>query len=292
MTGFSSHTAVVTAKKDEKVSVVVEIKSLNARFFELNSKMPSSLSSLEIPITNYLKEKLIRGRVFLSIRIGAGSDLFEKVLPSVKIVKDYISSIKVLQKETKIKGDVKISDILSLDSIFSFEREPVGKKFENALLQVVYKTAGKLVLSRKAEGKRLQIDLKKRFDLCNKHIGKINKLFTLFIKEKKEELKNILLLAKSGDLEAENQLSDRYEFLNKIDIHEEIIRFKSHLKSVQKILSSKSIETGKRLEFTLQELSRETNTIAAKCSHVDISSVAVDVKVELEKVREQVQNIV
>ena len=108
----------------------------------------------------------------------------------------------------------------------------------------------------------------------------------------KGEVKKVLARIQKGDSEADSQLSELYDLINKIDIHEEIVRFRSHLNSTKKLLSSRQLEKGKRFEFILQELGREVNTIAAKCSHVEISAVAVDLKVELEKVREQVQNIV
>lgn len=292
MTGFSSHSAILSTKGEEKVSVSVEIKSLNSRFFELNCKLPSSLSFLEIPISNLIKQKLMRGRVFILIKIGGTGEVLEKVVPVVNIVKDYLDATKKLKSKLHIKGDVTISDIISLDNVFSFEREKVGKNFENAVLKIVSTAVDKLIASRKTEGLCLQRDLKTRFDLCSSHIEKIKEIFNLFMKKTKEEIKNLMILSKSGDVEAEQKLVERCELINKIDIHEEIIRFQSHLKNAKKVLISKKIEKGKRLEFTLQELSREINTIAAKCSNFDISSVAVDIKVELEKVREQVQNFV
>jgi len=292
MTGFSSHTALASVGRGEKTTFVVEMKSLNSRFFEVNCKLPSSLSFLEIPVVNYLKKKLVRGRVFLSVRIGGGGELFESVTPSIKVAKEYLDAAKKLQKNLKVTGELSLSDLIRLDNVFSFQREKVGKSFEDAVVKTIYQVADKLMASRKAEGSRLKKDLKARLAACDLCIEKIKKHFVVFVKEKKEELKNMIILAKSGDTEAEKGLAECYEFLNKIDIHEEIVRFKSHLKAAQKVLSGKEVEKGKRLEFTLQELLRETNTMAAKCSHFSISSVAVDIKVELEKMREQVQNIV
>jgi len=268
------------------------LKSLNSRFFESTCKWTGSLSFLEIPIANELKKKLVRGRVFLSVRAGGEGDIFERVVPVEKVVTDYLKAATTLKKRLKIKGDLEMADIVDLPSVFSFEREPVGKSFETAVIKLIHKAIDQLMAARKVEGRHLEVDLKKRFALCDKHIARIKTVFTAFLKEKKEEAKNLLILSKNGDHEAEKQLSECYELINKIDINEEIVRFKSHLKNARKLLTTAQVEKGKRFEFTLQELSREINTIAAKCSHFDISSVAVDVKVELEKVREQVQNIV
>lgn len=292
MTGFSSQTSVLSIRGREKTSVVVEIKSLNSRFFEATCKLPSSLNFLEIPLVNELKQKLLRGRVFVSVRVGGNGDVFEKVTLGEKIVKEYLAAAKKLKKKHKVSGDLEVADLVGLPSVFSFEREPVGKSFETSIMKIIRQAIDKLISTRKVEGRRLSSDLKKRFDLCNKHIDSIKKLFDVFMKKKKEEVKNLLILAKNGDQEAERQVSDCYDLINKIDINEEIVRFKSHLKNAKKLLTIKQQEKGKRFEFNLQELSREINTIAAKCSNFNISSLAVDVKVELEKVREQVQNIV
>ena len=292
MTGFSSHSASFAAGKSrEKISISVEMKTLNSRFFEVVCKLPSSLNSLEIPISNHLKEKLVRGRAFVSIKMGDGAS-FEKVVPDLKVVKGYLNSEKILKKKFKLKGDLTLSDVVLLDNVFAFEREAVGKAVEDAVKKVVFKATEKLIAARKAEGARLEKDLKKRIDSCKKKIEKIKGLFQKLMKSKKEEIKDIMILVDSGDTLATQKLGEAYELLNKIDVHEEIVRFGSHLKNVSKIFGSKDVEKGKRFEFTLQELSREVNTIAAKCSSFDISSVAVDIKVELEKVREQIQNIV
>jgi len=292
MTGFASKTTVLPVKKGEEAVLTVEIKSLNTRFFEVSCKLPSSLSSLEIPIINRLKEKLLRGRVFISVKLSGEGGVFESVVPVAKVVSDYLSAAETIKGRFHVKGDLTLADVVLLPSVFTFEREEVGKGTEQALLKVIAEITDQLIKSRKAEGARLQKDLEKRFSGCQKHIEKIKKLFDVFMKKKKAEIKEIIVRSKGGDQEAEKQLGESYEFLNKIDIHEEIVRFTSHLDSVNKLFVSKQAEKGKRFEFILQELGREVNTIAAKCSNFDISSVAVELKVELEKVREQVQNIV
>jgi len=292
MTGFASQTAVLPVKKGEEIVLTVEIKSLNSRYFESSCKLPSSLSFLEIPIGNLIKEKLLRGRVFISIKLSGDGGVFERVSPVVKVIKDYLDATQFIKKQFKIKGDLSISDIVGLPNAFSLEREGVGKDTEAAIVKVVSKVTDQLIKMRKAEGERLKKDLQKRFDCCNKSIEKVKNIFDAFMKRKKVEIKKIIVLVQKGDQEAEAQLSEYYELINKIDIHEEIVRFKSHLNGIKKLLIGSQLEKGKRFEFILQELGREVNTIAAKCSNFDISSVAVDLKVELEKVREQVQNIV
>ena len=120
----------------------------------------------------------------------------------------------------------------------------------------------------------------------------IHKLSEKLMTSLKQQVDQHLVLVEKSDELAKLKLQDLYAMVNKADIHEEITRFKSHLASVDTLLKSKEIDKGKRLDFILQELLRETNTVMSKCSDFDISSLGVDIKVELEKAREQVQNIV
>lgn len=292
MTGFGSESTSLQIKGEEEISVAVELKSLNSRFFEANCKLPSSLNILEVSILNLLKQKLVRGRVFIVVKIGGNGGFFETVVPVKKLVNDYLVAARVIQKQYKVRGELTIADVMALPNIFSFEKEEVCKEVEEAILKIISNVADKLIKTRKAEGGRLLKDLEKRFVYCEQYIDKIKKLFDAFMIKQKEVIKKMLMRSQNGDQEAERLLGEQYDLINKIDVHEEIVRFRSHLKGARKLLRSRVPEKGKRLEFILQELAREINTIAAKCSHVDISAAAVDVKVELEKVREQVQNIV
>jgi uncharacterized protein (TIGR00255 family) len=292
MTGFSSKMVTVRLKAGGSVTLQVELKTLNSRFFETTCKLPGSLSYLEVPIISRLKEKLVRGRVYLSVRVIGEGALQESVIPSLKVVSGYLDAAKQFKKEFSIKGDVEVSDIMNLPYVFSFERSSMDKKDESTVMKVMDEVCEQLIKARRAEGNNLLVDLEKRFDLCASHIEQIKKLFKPLMEVQKKRVTSVLALIQEGDKEAESQIGDLYSTLNKIDIQEEITRFKSHLKEVKKLLVAKQIEKGRRLDFLLQELTREINTITAKCSGVDISPVAVDVKVELEKIREQAQNIV
>lgn len=292
MTGFSSQTVSLLLKSGSTISLEVELKSLNSKFFEASCKLPGSINFLEISIINLLKKKLVRGRLSLSVRVDGSGDLFERVVPALRVIKDYIVSIQEIKKQLKIPGELTISDVISLPNIFSFEKTGIEKGMESSILKIISKVGDQVAVMRRVEGKQLQEDLEKRFVLCGDYIDQIKKLFDHFIKQQKVEIKKLIVLSENGNQEAEKSLGERYELLNKIDIHEEIVRFRSHLKVINKLLKSMQIEKGRRLDFMLQELARETNTITAKCSKFEIGSVAVDIKVELEKAREQVQNIV
>ena len=293
MTGFAGKTEILKLSKGEQVSLFIELKTINSRFFEVTAKLPSALNSLEIKITNKLKDKLLRGRVFLSVRILENDGALLRVTPSIKLLEEYLSALSDIKKRFKISGDLTISDVLNLPNIFSSQPVEFDTKAQNAVLKIVDDAIDELLNSRSVEGTQLKKDLDKRFDICGKKIAVIKKRFDAFVKEKKDEMKTILVVhQKTGDEESKLKLDEIYSLLNKIDVHEEIVRFESHLKNAKKIIKDSDVEKGKRLDFVLQELLRESNTILAKCSDFEISTLSVDIKVELEKVREQAQNIV
>jgi len=293
MTGFASKTSSIKVTKGDKISIYVEIKSINSRFFEASCKLPNVFSALEIPIINKLKTKLLRGRIFVFIKISEEEGAMSKVVPSTKLLQDYLDALNNIKKTFKLEGELTVTDVLNIPNIFSFQSIEFDSKTEKIILENVDEIIEKLIKSRNLEGIELKKDLEKRFDICTKKMMSLKKRFNSFVKEKRDALSLIQqAYQKSADEESKLKLDEIYSLLNKIDVHEEITRFESHLKNTKKIIKDMDIEKGKRLDFVLQELLRESNTILAKCSDFEISTLAVDIKVELEKVREQVQNIV
>lgn len=293
MTGFAGKTENFKIGKKDEISLSLDLKSINTRFFECSCRLPSALSSLEIKIIHNLKAKLFRGRVYLNIRILDTGVSLTKVTPSTKLLEEYLKGLNIIKKQFGIKGEMTLSDVLNLPNIFSSQNIEVDKKTESSILRIIDQLADDLIKSRAAEGAELKKDLDKRFALCTKSMAEIKKRFKIFVKKHKDEVKKLLIkYQKNADEESKLRLDELYSLLNKIDVNEEIVRFESHLKNSKKVLKDDRTEKGKRLDFILQELLRESNTILAKCSDFNISKQAVDIKVELEKIREQVQNIV
>jgi uncharacterized protein (TIGR00255 family) len=291
MTGFSSRLASLKLPKFGKLSVFIEMKTVNSRFFESTCRLPNSLSFLEIMIVNALQKKLVRGRLYLSIRFSDENEAFENISPSLKLIEGYTKAIKDVKKSCKVSGDLSVQDLFQLPNAFVFKVNELNKKEELLILNEVKKSSDMLMDTRKEEGDYLEKDLKQRFAKCGKQIEAIKKHFDSLMKSVKKDIDGAMVSIKSGDQSIQPRLDELYTLLNKIDIHEEIVRFKSHLKSINTLFKTKQIEKGRRFDFILQELLREINTIMSKCSNFEISSAGVDVKVELEKAREQVQNV-
>lgn len=291
MTGFASKTASLHFAEAGDVTLAVELKSINSRFFEVVSKLPSMFNALEVKIIQQLQHKLLRGRVYLTVKFVEDGDSFENVVLSTKAVEDYLEISKKIKKNYNIAGELTLHDLLSLPNVFVTTRPNLTQKTEKLILGFIETVADDLLKTREEEGAQLEKDLRKRFKICGQEMAKIQKEAILCIERLKKDIEQ-KRQHEEGDELARLQLEDAYILLNKIDVHEEITRFESHLKSVEVLLESTQTDKGKRLDFILQELLRETNTTMAKCSNFDISSHCVNIKVELEKAREQVQNIV
>ena len=293
MTGFASKAITITLEDGNKVTITRSIKSLNSRLFVTTFKMPYALSSLETELIKLFKEKLIRGHIYCTLYLGGKSSLQSAIEPAMNTVKGYLNAASLIKKECGLTDQLSLDTLLMLPDVFVVH----DKEIDHALMQQIMAQAAlliqELIAVKAEEGVSLKKDLVQRMAIVDQEMSAIEQAASMLLEEQKQKVSKEL---QTIDLD-ETKLSDirkaaLYAILDKIDIHEEIVRFKSHLKNIHEQIESASIEKGKRLDFTIQELGREINTIGAKCSDASIGKRAINVKVELEKAREQVQNIV
>ena len=291
MTGYCSLNEQVQLPHAGSVAMTIELKTLNGRFFEVVAKLPSSMSHLELPINALLQEKLTRGRVYINVRIDDKQHKLSVIEPSWYIIDQYFNATQSIKAKYNLSGELTIANLISMPDVFVSQEGALSPDDEKIVLAQVEKAAEIVMRARMEEGSRLEKDFEKIFRNCTEKIAGIESNFNEVIGGYKEQLRQ--LLSESSNAEPQNPLIDELQvILRKIDIHEEITRFKSHLASVGPVFKAAALEKGKRLDFILQELLRETNTMMAKCAVFPVSSLCIDIKVELEKAREQVQNIV
>lgn len=293
MTGFASKTLTLQLDDGTKVNLIISIKSLNSRFFETTCKLPYALSHLETEFIKTFKKKLLRGHVYFTLYIGSQVLLKASVEPSMNIIQGYLNSVTEIKKKFSIEGTLSLDTLLQLPNVFLMEEKEIDTKTTDLIFKSTDQLIDDLVKTKQEEGAMLKKDLLQRFAAMNKEIEIIDLASQVLIEEQKQKVNAALQEIEADESKlAEARKNALYAILDKIDIHEEIVRFKSHLKSIIEQLESPELEKGKRLDFTLQEMGREVNTIAAKCSDASISIHAINIKVELEKAREQTQNIV
>ena len=271
MTGFSQVQAVVSG-----VRIGVELRSYNHRYLDIVINAPNGFSILEEKIRGLLKKNFSRGRITLNIHVnnsaGAG------VAVNESLMKDYLYNIRRASKKLGIKMDLSTKDFMGLPGVFSLQNKHalINQGHWPVLEKVFLRAARQLKNMRLSEGKGTLQDLAARINILVGQINKIQKGSKAAIKKAKRRI----------------AAEERAAYLKAIDVNEELLRFKLHLNNFKKILGNTRISAkGKELDFIAQELQRESNTIAAKCQDYSMSECVVKIKSEIEKLREQLQNI-
>lgn len=288
MTGFGRGTYANTERE-----YTVEIKAVNHRYADINIRLPYVLSFLEEKIKKKVLEKVERGKIDVSITFVNNSNLGKKITINQTLAKEYISELKKLEQETEIINDISVMKIARLPDVLNIQQddnsEILWEELNNALEQAILN----LVEAKETEGRKLSEDMLERLDTINQNILNISQYSTGLIEQYVVKLKDRIKEMLQTDIVDEARISQEVVlYADKTSIEEEITRLKSHIIQFKELLESESIKkTGKRLDFIIQEMNREVNTIGSKSNCLEITNLVIELKTELEDVREQVQNI-
>jgi uncharacterized protein (TIGR00255 family) len=291
MTGFASKTFTLSNKDGSRTNITMSLKSLNSRFFESTIKLPLSLNHLETKLMKIFKQELMRGHIFFIMHLSDSSFTQGKIEPALSNIQGYLAALEKIKQQCSVPGSISLPDMLRLPNIFNIEERQLDPEIEEKILNEIKSLTAQIIQTRKAEGQALQKDIEQRSEIISKELEKIQTLSEEHIQEIKSRIAQKIEHLPEGETSTKELEDLQYE-LDRLDIHEEIVRFSTHLNTIVSILGSSEREKGRRLDFTLQELVREINTIASKCSNAPIATHTINIKVELEKKREQVQNIV
>jgi uncharacterized protein (TIGR00255 family) len=277
MTGFGSA---------EKNGFRAEIRSLNHRFIDISIKIPPYLNQYDIALRNIIKGRFQRGR--FDVTITTDNSKLTQVKINKEMAKKIYNAFQELQKELSISGQIGIDALMGYKELF-LEEEP---QYDiNALLDSFHEAVLNLENMRLREGKLLSEEQRQRADSLDEMNSKI-KSFTPHLLEKyKEKFSERLgLILDSREIDSTRVMQEAAIMAEKLDISEEVSRIENHIQQFMETLNAGNV-IGRKLDFLLQEIGREVNTIASKSSDYTISSLTVDMKIEIEKMREQVQNI-
>jgi uncharacterized protein (TIGR00255 family) len=288
MTGFG--TASGTINKNE---IKVELRSINSKYLEVNTRMPMVFSDKEQEIKEILSKKISRGKVSVNISLDKSKDKNISFQVQPEIVKDCYNLLKQIKKETGIKEEIRIEHILKFSEIFKPEENNDLEECWGDIKKVVEKAVNDLIVMKNKEGKTLEKDILKRINEIENRVKKVDKISVKNIKDTKQRmLDRVNKLIENAGIEADKNRIE-YELIlisDRMDITEEIIRANSHIKYFKDNVKEKEL-SGRRLNFLVQEINREINTIASKSNNSNISQLVVEMKEDLEKVKEQLQNI-
>ncbi|HCO29851.1 MAG TPA: YicC family protein [Lachnospiraceae bacterium] len=287
MTGFGRSEMATETQK-----VIVEIKSVNHRYCDLNIKMPKKLSFFESNIRNLLKEYIQRGKVDIYISYEDYTEAKECVRYRKEIAKEYFSYLNQIEKDFGIENDVTVSKLSRYPDVLVLEEQPVDEgELWKTLEDPIREAAVRFVQSRAKEGENLQVDLIEKLDSMLQLVDVIEERSPKLVEEYRQKLEaKVKELLENTSIDESRIATEVTIYADKICVDEEIVRLKSHIASTKDtILAGGSI--GRKLDFIAQEMNREANTILSKANDITISNHAIELKTEIEKVREQIQNI-
>ncbi|MEH7463556.1 YicC/YloC family endoribonuclease [Bacillus thuringiensis] len=289
---ISSMTGFGRAKvESDAFQITVEMKSVNHRFLEMNIRLPKQMMVFEDKIRKLIAEQVGRGRIEVSI-IVEGEGLVERKL---RVDWSLLEQYKLIMEEAKgkfqLQDSITLQQLIAMPEVTTIEEvENVNEAFEHSLYEAVRRAASMLKTMRDGEGERLHKDLEHRLQGIYTCVRSIVPYAPSVIQKYRERLENRLKELHNQELEEQRLLTEIAVFADRCDIHEELVRLQSHLEQFQETLQSKE-PVGRKLDFIMQEMHREINTIGSKANDLTISKYVVEMKNNLEKIREQVQNI-
>ncbi len=287
MTGYGRALETVNGRE-----FTVEIRSVNNRYLDCTVKLPRSLSFGEDAVKQAVKQAVSRGKVdvFISLRSEAGEDT--TVTLNQAVLSGYLAAMRQMVTEFGVKDDISVSTVSRLPEVFTVEKPEVDEaQLLSDLLQVVHKAIENYNAMRCTEGAALDADLRSRGNTILGLIAQVESGNAQTVTDYRTRLENKLReVLENTNIDESRILTEAAIFADKVAVDEETVRLRSHLDQMNTMLSGGGA-VGRKLDFLLQEMNRETNTIGSKCIDVRLARIVVDIKAELEKIREQTQNI-
>ncbi len=287
MTGFGK-----AATRTKQCTVIIEMKTINHKFFELSARMPNGLGQVEDKLKSAVSKKIKRGKVYLNIELEGQKDAPPGALINEGAAKRYKNELVKLKKNLGLEGGVSLNQIITLPGVVVSEAGKTNaRKYFPAVKEALDRALNKLVADRGKEGRALCKDLTKRAKNIRSAVEHIDERVAISIVKYKNHMTNkIKELTGAKNVERGRLEQEVALFAKNCDVSEELVRLRSHLASFKDSLMANG-EAGKKLDFIAQELHREANTIASKSSDFKISNSVIQMKSDIEKIREQVKNI-
>ena len=287
MTGFGAGDC-----ENQDFKVHVEIKAVNQRYLETNYRMPYSLNMFENVLTKTIKEYASRGKLDVNIRFQDLRDKAVNIAVDKGLVEAYGKALQEIQCQLQLTAPITASQIAAYPDVLKIAEENQDlEAAEPVLMSAVKEALENFVAMRTTEGRNIQADLLARIDTLDGFVGELEKLAPEIVASYKQRLETLLeeYLAKEN-IEESRIIQEVALFTDKVNYTEETVRLRSHFAQFRSIITSDE-PVGRKLDFLIQEMNREINTVASKANSSGAAQFVVDVKSEIEKIREQIQNI-
>lgn len=289
MTGFGR-----SEYNDGKRNIIVEIKTVNHRYADISVRMPRRYSFVEDKVKNTIKEKIKRGKIDVSIMVENLTENDVNIKLNTMIAQQYYDNLKELQRQFDVTGDITLQYLAGMpDVLKAIPDVDDEEEMTECILEPVREAAANLESMRMVEGEKLAQDLIMRGDIIKDLVDQIEERAELVPKAYTEKLRERIqeLIGNSVTVPEDRILVEAAIFADKCNITEELTRLRSHMDQMKSIIVKSSQPDGKKLDFLVQEMNREANTIGSKANDITVTNLMLQVKAEIEKIREQVQNI-
>ena len=287
MTGYGRCVETVNGRE-----FTVELRSVNNRYLDCNVKLPRMLSFAEETVKQALKGTISRGKVdvFITVRAEGAADV--QVTLNASMVEGYLAAMKQMVADYGVQDDISVSLLSRMSEVFTVEKPQVDEEqLLSDLMGVVGKALENYDAMRAAEGKALEADLRSRGNTILELVSQVEAGNGQTVIDYRTRLYNKLKeVLTNTSIDESRILTEAAIFADKVAVDEETVRLRSHLEQMNNMLTTGGA-IGRKLDFLLQEMNRESNTIGSKCSDVNLARIVVEIKAELEKIREQTQNI-
>lgn len=287
MTGFGRCLETIGGK-----DILVEIKSVNHRYYEFSARVPRAYGYLEEKLKGFLQGKISRGKVEVGVTVYNAEAENESIEVNRDVAKQYITALRSANEELGLTDDLTLSKLMRLPDIFNVRKTEAD---EDAVWDGVKTVAGKaldnFIAMREAEGRKMRDDVLSRLDYITELVGKIEQKSPETTEKYRKRLYDKLSdILNDKNIDEQRIITEAAIFSEKTAVDEETVRLRSHIHQCRELLDSNEA-VGRKLDFLIQEFNREANTIGSKAQDIEITKIVVELKSEIEKIREQIQNI-
>ncbi|MCM1506401.1 MAG: YicC family protein [Ruminococcus flavefaciens] len=287
MTGYGRAQKILGGR-----DILVEIRSVNHRYYEYSSRIPRAYGYIDEKLKTLLKTAVSRGKVEVSVTINNIEAKDSEISINKAVAEGYINALRSVSEELGLKDDLVLSKLIKLPEIFVVQKAPDNQEQIWAdISEVATEALQRFVEMRQTEGEKLESDIISKADFILKMVAQVEELSPQTVENYRNRLyQKISEILDGKDIDEQRILTESAVFAEKIAVDEETVRLRSHISQLKGMFDSDE-PVGRKLDFIVQEMNREVNTIGSKAQDLNITKIVVDMKAEIEKIREQIQNI-
>jgi len=287
MTGYGRAQKILNGR-----DILVEIRSVNHRYYEYSSRIPRTYNYIDEKLKALLKNSISRGKVEVAVTINNIEGKDTEIAINKGTAEGYVQALRSISQELGLEDDLTLSKLMKLPDIFTVQKTPDDEEqVWNDVADVAQEAVSKFVEMRTTEGQRLRKDITDKADGILRMVMEVERLSPITVENYRARLyKKLSEILENKDIDEQRILTESAVFAEKIAVDEETVRLRSHISQLKAMLGSDEA-VGRKLDFIVQEMNREVNTIGSKAQDLNITKIVVDMKAEIEKIREQIQNI-